>query len=325
MATVGGIALGGGEPFSSRRAADYAAMKATGAAYMRFDVNWEVVEATQGTFNYGIYDAVVNDVAAQGLTSFLVLHTVPSWANAGGGEYAPATNTAHLTNFVYRAVKHFGAMGVWDYEIGNEVNLPHPGWTGTSGTDYATKWLIPAATGALQAQTEMGYPIQIHFGSLAPDSWGGFNPNTFLTQAYAAGAKNYFHQMNFHPYIDTGADTPATSPNMNDVPEDLYATMVANTDGAKKIWATEFGAPTSGNFAITEAAQAALVGTATTKWASHPFAGPLFWYAARDQAAYGQTDREKYFGLLKFDGTPKPAMAAFSPAPATWTSMGFVR
>jgi len=48
------------------------------------------------------------------------------------------------------------------------------------------------------------------------------------------------------------------------------------------------------------------------KWYSYSFAGPLFWYTARDKADYNDpnaavnAERENYFGLLHHDYTAKP-------------------
>src|SRR5690348_16301399 len=82
--------------------------------------------------------------------------------------------------------------------------------------------------------------------------------------------------------------------------------MAAHGDATTQIWATEYGAPTGGPSSITEQAQADLVSQALPLWYSRPYAGPLFWYSGRDTGT-STTDREQHFGLLRYDGTAKPA------------------
>jgi hypothetical protein len=51
--------------------------------------------------------------------------------------------------------------------------------------------------------------------------------------------------------------------------------MVSNGDSGKKIWATEYGEPTS---AVDEATQAAYIGYMLNEWRTPPYAGPVFIY-----------------------------------------------
>ena len=75
------------------------------------------------------------------------------------------------------------------------------------------------------------------------------------------------------------------------------------------IWATEFGYPTAGGNAVTEQQQGDFVAPAMNAWFAHSYAGPLFWYSARDSGTE-KLDREEHFGLLRRDGTRKPGYFA---------------
>ena len=46
---------------------------------------------------------------------------------------------------------------------------------------------------------------------------------------------------------------------------------------------------------------------------SSPIIGALFWYSYRDQGT-STTDTENFYGLRRFDGTPKPAYTALQQA-----------
>jgi hypothetical protein len=89
---------------------------------------------------------------------------------------------------------------------------------------------------------------------------------------------------------------------------ELRALMVANGDHAKQIWATEFGYPTnSGARGVSEVDQARFIVTGATIWKSWSWAGPLVFYSAQDLTPL-DSDPEHNFGLLRHDGSAKPAL-----------------
>jgi hypothetical protein len=92
--------------------------------------------------------------------------------------------------------------------------------------------------------------------------------------------------------------------------------MVANGDGAKQIWETEFGAPTgTSSSSVTEAAQAQMITDAYAKLKGVSWAGPLFVYSYRDNGT-DLTNREDNFGLLHWDWSQKQSYAAYQAAAA---------
>jgi hypothetical protein len=303
---VGGVAVGGLQPWNTRRAADYKDMGAAHSTWIRSDLAWEYLEPVKGEWRFYLYDPVVTDTTAAGMRYLAVLHTVPAWANGGTGDYGLPSDLSLLQNYCYQAVKHYLPMGVSEYEIGNEVNLPHPGWNYDPAT-YTNNFLKPCVTGVRQAAGEVGGRVTILLGSFAPIDWsGGTHQATFLTGVYANGGAGWFDATAWHPY--TGADSPVTARQMNNDPAQLASIMAGNGDGAKKIWATEFGQASGGTNSVTEAAQQDLVSTGFNVWYSKPYAGPLFWYSARDTGT-SATDREQHFGVLRNDGSHKPAYA----------------
>ena len=84
-------------------------------------------------------------------------------------------------------------------------------------------------------------------GSLAPTGGGGdsaMNDVDFLAAMYANGLKGHFDAISIHNYGFGGA--PEDETWGEDIlnfrrAEDIYAVMVANGDGGKSVWATEFG------------------------------------------------------------------------------------
>lgn len=302
----GGVAVGGLQPWSTTRAADYAAMGAAHATWIRSDLAWEYLEPTQGSWQWGLYDPVVSDAQVHGMRYLAILHTVPAWANGGTGDYGLATDPTTLTNYAYQVGRHYLPRGVTEFEIGNEVNLPHPGWT-PDGATYVIRTLMPIVAGLRQAQAEVGTSMTILLGSMAPTDWaGGVDQATFLTDVYTAGAHGWFDAIAWHPY--TGADTPLTGQQFVPEPVALAAIMATNGDGGKKIWGTEYGQATGGPNSVTEQTQASLVTSAMSTWYAQPWAGPLFWYSGRDTGT-AYDDREQHFGVLRYDGSHKLAYA----------------
>ena len=92
----------------------------------------------------------------------------------------------------------------------------------------------------------------------------------------------------------------------------------AHGDGAKKIWATEFGAPTGGprGSYVSDATQAAMVNRAYDLFASYSWAGPLFLYQGRDAGGSSSTI-ENFFGFINHNFTPKPAFRIYQQLSAT--------
>jgi hypothetical protein len=86
----------------------------------------------------------------------------------------------------------------------------------------------------------------------------------------------------------------------------LRSLMVAHGDSAKKIWITEFGAPT-GSGGVSEAQQSDEISQAIAFAKQTSWIGSFYVYSWED----GSTDT---FGLLGPDGTQKPAYGSMVAA-----------
>lgn len=97
--------------------------------------------------------------------------------------------------------------------------------------------------------------------------------------------------------------------------------MIANGDADKKIWITEYGAPTGGpgpsatvensetatnTWHVDEPLQAKMLQEAVKLYKSYDWVGPFFWYSYKD-AGTSQDSNENFFGLVRADGSHKPA------------------
>jgi hypothetical protein len=107
-----------------------------------------------------------------------------------------------------------------------------------------------------------------------------------------------------HPYPD--ARHPAGSGEMTRARQ-VRSLMDAHGDRDTPLWGTEIGIATGGARSASEEEQAALVVQLYDLWRRIHTTGPLFYYTLDD---FGGESREDHFGLLRRDGSVKPAHTA---------------
>jgi Glycosyl hydrolase catalytic core len=139
---------------------------------------------------------------------------------------------------------------------------------------------------------------------------GVIGGDEYLAALYKDGAKPYFDGVSYHPYTypllpsdDTGARSWSRMLHAREV-------MVANGDANKKIWVTEYGAPTGGPGSVSQQQQAAIMFDAYRLWASYPWAGPLCWFDYRDKGT-DTSNHGNFFGLYAKDGQPKVSLQQY--------------
>lgn len=285
-------------------AATMSAIAASGDKWIRIDVDWAAVEASPNSYNWSFEDTAIRDAVHAGLTVDAILDYAPSWALTNG-----QPNPNAFASFATAAVKRYSAIGVHTYEVWNEENL---GWTWNNDVNVASYGrLLESGYKAIHAADPRA---EVLLGGLgrSPEGWDNIlavDPYIFLSELYAGGYGRYFDAVAIHPY--STPDAPLTNdPATNLFPElpAFYSLMQSYGDGAKKIWITEFGYPTSGANSVTEAQQADYLATAIEAVMGQPWAGPFFVYNWQDDASQS-------FGLLHADGAPKPALSVFEEAP----------
>ncbi|SCX32945.1 Ig-like domain-containing protein [Mycolicibacterium fluoranthenivorans] len=280
-------------------------LKDAGITTIRIMLPWAGIEPADGTYDWAAVDRVVDSAQSNGITVLGVLGTTPDWAAVPGqAQYQgrPADLDA-FAEFVTEVATHFQGR-VSDYEVWNEPNAGIFWAPAPDAAQYTA--LLKVAYTAIKGADPDAVVIAASVGAGPEDPGVAINPVTFLAQMYAAGAGGYFDAVSFHPYqyallfsVGEGhAGTPITQA------EQMYAVMVANGDGNKKIWATEYGEPTSD---VSETAQAAYIGDFLRTWRTLEFAGPAFLHTFADYPDPDPTQAS--FGLFRQDWTPKPAVS----------------
>jgi polysaccharide biosynthesis protein PslG len=320
-----GTSTGWKQPWlsSTDQARNLDSQKAMGAQIVRFDINWTSIQNGGPTsYNWAPFDAVVQGLNARGMKALGMIAYTPAWARPAGttDKYAP-TNVADYANFCEATARHYAPMGVHNWEVWNEPNLsaffqPRPDvakYTAMLKGCYARiKAVDPAAT--------------VVTGGTAPalacttSTCATLSPVQFLQGVYANGGGGSFDAVGHHPYSfpyapSTIADWSAWYQMFGTNPS-LRSVMTANGDSAKKIWGTEWGAPTNGPLGsgfVSESVQAAHVTEAYRLFGSYSWAGPLFVYNFHDNGADTST-KENFFGMIRYDWSQKPGYAAYRAA-----------
>ena len=318
-----GFSPGGGFIYLSdaELARDLDDMVATGAKWVRIDFPWSMTETAKGVFAWSRLDRAVNAATSRGLQVIGLLAYSPEWARPAGTDmFHPPIDPNDFASFTTAAVRRYSAsVKVW--EVWNEPNIS-PFWKPQpNAAAYAA--LLRPAYAAVRAADSTATVISAGL-SPAVDAVDGSQvaPITFLQQMYANGARGSFDAVGMHPYSYPAMPMDPTTAHWNTfyrLPL-VYDVMVQNGDGAKKIWSTEFGAPTGTSAsAVSETTQSAIISEAYTAITAWPWAGPLLTYSNRDSGT-DPADREQNFGLRRFDFTPKPALGAFTNALGTTTT-----
>ena len=289
---------------------------ASGATWVRLGAQWAAAEPSSGVYSWNAYDPAIQAAVAAGLQVLFCINggnaPLPSWAASPSANLN--TFASQYAAFAKAAVQRYSVspFNIHTYEIWNEPNLGS-NWGGTaSGTQYAT--VLKSAYSAIKTADASSFVIS---GGLSPAGNDGtdVSPQTFLTEMYLAGAGGYFDAVGAHPYCFPADPTDSSSASWSffyNLPNWIYQVMVANGDGAKKVWMTEFGDPTgtdTSDGAVSVQTQAQQLTDAFNQAKQWSWAGPLFWYNWQD----GTNASSIYdnFGLVDASGNPKPALSAF--------------
>ena len=312
----GGVVFGiadGSFPSRStgQMAQQLSAMKAMGLTSVRVDVSWYNIQLDgPGSYNWTSMDTAVSAIQNAGLTADLIIDQCPPWAAASGasGIFAQPASPAAYGTFAAAVAKRYYGNGAQYFEIWNEPNLQEFWSPGPDPAAYTAD--LKAAYTAIKAVTPSALVIT---AGLAPasDSSNTMDTVHFVQDMYADGAQGYFDALGDHPY--TFPFTPGNVmlgsawSEMSQTSPSLRSLMAAHGDGGKKIWITEYGAPTNGTSnPVSDTDQSDEIVQAISQAKQLGWIGSVYLYTWQDGG--------DGFGLLTADGGQKPAAAAVAAA-----------
>jgi len=309
------------------RAGTMGAVAAVGASTVRHPFLWSVIEPSPGRWDFALHDEFVLAAARQGLSVLPVLFDPPTFrssrpaSGAERGVYPPADNDDFAT-FAAALVRRYGPGGrLWRehpalperpiraWQIWNEPNIPFYWPAGPNPAAYTA--LLQAGSAAIRA-VDPGATI-VNAG--LNDSELGLKLVPFLQGMYAAGARDSFDQLAVHPYA------PASDLVVDQLSAAVRELERAGDDARVLVtelgWAT--GGPAERALVVGEAGQAALIRSTTSRLsrlADGLRLDGMFYFNWRDVGpAPGARDHwGLHTGLLRQDGSPKPALEALQQA-----------
>jgi hypothetical protein len=319
-----GIAAGGDLTSLSQSALNqyFSQIKDLGAKWVRWDIEWGTIQADgQNTFDWSGPDRVAAAAKANGINSLIVLVGTPKWSQGSGCNYdsrCPPADPASFGKFAGQAAARYVAQGIHYWEIWNEPNYSSSWLPSPSASVYASA--LKAAYASIHASDNQSAVLTGGL-SAAADSDGNIAPITFIQGLYNSGAKGSFDAVALHPYSYPVLASYSAAWNFWQQMSTIRQVMLGNSDG-KKIWVTEFGAPTGGpgtahtteqlsyNYPddyMSEAAQALIASDVVAQYGqSSSWMGPFFWYSLKDKGT-SSVSSENFFGLLRGDNSRKPA------------------
>ena len=276
-------------------------LRELGVTDLRVAVPWVYIEAQKGTYDWAKMDAVVAAATAQGFTLTGAVTATPAWA---GLPLAGAPDPARYAAFAGSVAERYGSQ-IAAYEVWNEPNGVIF-YAPVNPAGYTE--MLKAAYTAIKAANPDATVLAGALGATGTVSGITLSPQQFLARMYDAGAAGYFDALSYHPYhytlpFSAGVGT-ANSP-VEQV-KALHDLMVANGDGGKQIWATEYGTATTPGWGVTQAEQAAMLRDFLTAWSKLSYTGPAFVYSSQDVHT-GILNHEYNFGLFTSHGNPKLA------------------
>ncbi|MGD0296313.1 MAG: glycosyl hydrolase [Bryobacteraceae bacterium] len=190
------------------------------------------------------------------------------------------------------------------WEVWNEPNTSFF-WRPAVGVEAYTN-LLKKTFRAVKAANPNATVI---LGGLSPGDQSGTADSVpaadFLNQIYQGGGGAFFDAVAYHAYGEG-----ALEDWLADALLGIRYVMDSNGDVSKPVWITEMGCYTNGPGSVSEAWQAEYLSQARSYLARIPYVERVYWYTLRDAST--STDPEANYGLFRADGSPKPAVQAFS-------------
>ncbi|MGI8440040.1 MAG: GH39 family glycosyl hydrolase [Thermoleophilaceae bacterium] len=305
--------------------------KDAGAKVIRVDVGWQTLEE-QGKGRYASWylskvDSLVAKAEARDLDLLFTFVFTPCWASSapdsvkqncspgwydrGAGRYPPSNPNDYADALAFMVKRYGNRISAW--EVWNEPNLRDFFNTGDPAARYAEllKAAYPAAKAADPNATVLG-------GSLSESDVD------FTRALYAHGIKGNFDAFSIHPYTHDRSPLDELEPRyvrssfVKGVPA-VHDVMTGENDD-KPMWLTEFGWSTSSTRGgqpwengVSESTQAVYTAKAYEQMRNWSYVDVGISYGLVDRGSDGD-DKESNFGLLRFDRSSKPAVAAFRDA-----------
>lgn len=303
-------------------AAEQAKVKAaTDVGWLREDFQWAVMEPKRGVLSFAHYDRLIVAAAEQGLRVLPILNTVPSWAGR-----SPVEIPADPGRFAYWAAKviaRYGPGGLFwtnvrpdlsdfaptHFEVWNEPYIPNFSYGGVSPERYA-RLVKAVAVAGRKVNPRAKYLIQADVS--CTDDWQTWKPWVEPMFAAVPDLATYFDGVAVHPYA-------AGAPSIYDPRSSRWAfrrleeiAALFHAHGSEHpFWITEMGW-TVWKEGPSETEQATFLELAYEMCRRRypDLVEAMFVFGWRDYGPADPAVKESWWGMVRRDGSYRPAVAA---------------
>jgi hypothetical protein len=297
------------------------------ARWVRVYVNWHDLEPARGVVDPGLlagYAARVRALDAAGVKTLVALSGTPGWARSAPVPYAAPRRARDYGRFAGRLAREIPGIDAW--EIWNEAD---ESWFWHGGPD-ARRYtrLMRAAYRSIKRVAPRDTVLTTGLVG---------NNRDFLAKIYRYGGRRYFDGVAVHTATACGTNHPGffyreptgrvgryTFSGYREIRE----LMVRRGDRRKGIWMTEMGWNTAATgprscdigawkgkkaMGVSERVQARFLTDAFRCLAADRYVKAAFWFSTQDISRRKEFGQQ--LGLLRRDGSAKPAARAFKRAP----------
>lgn len=248
----------------------------SGYGFVRHEVSWAEVEATQGEFDWSTYDPIFDVLNEHGIGVIAVIVDSPEWSWAGTmipSDVQPPADPQMLAPFSTELTSHYTGT-IRFVQFWHMPNLASR-WGGVPATGESFRpYLSALFYGARSGNAE----VQIVLPELSMDSdvSEGMGDLQFLQSLYEAGTIDIFDLVAIR--LDGGQSSPddrsIDADKLNFSRAILFRElMVDNDDGATPIWATSFGWSADGEDVSREQQAEYVVRGLQRAWSEWPWMG----------------------------------------------------
>ncbi len=304
------------------RGRELARARALGVRWIREELRWGAIERSPGHYRWNRFDALLTAATRARLHVLPLLLGTPWWA--GDDWFALPGNPARFGTFAAHAAARYGPGGTfwrshprldaryapqW-FELWNEPYLEHFSTDGVDPARYAA--MVRAATvDGRAANPATRWLMEADLTYL--DAAGG---RRRWLEAIAAADPELMRLVDgvaVHPYMFGSPDDGSVPLEFNFDRIDAIADVLARLGAGKvPLWITELGWSTCDKRPDcgSETDQATWLADAFTRVRSRPLSArvrALFVYHLNDFPGRAVSDREAHYGLLRTNGSRKPA------------------
>jgi hypothetical protein len=299
---------------------------ASGVRLLRQKFDWAIIESSPRHYDLGWYDGFVLAAARHGIRVLPVLFNAPSfYAQRRGNAFCPPRRLASMGRFARALARRYGPRGsLWRQNPGVR-RVPIRSWQIWNEPNLRVYWCgRPHARGYARMLRVVGKSIRrvrrhaeiVTAGLPASELKGTIPLPRYIRRLYRAGAKRWFTTLAINSYAR----------NRRDLGRLLGGTrrlMNRRGDRRARIWVTELGWGDHGprhRFVVGSRGQARRIRSSFRyvhrNWRRLRLRGVVY-YSWRDSAPYPPSYKDMWglhTGLLRLDGSAKPAYRAFRSA-----------